>query len=91
MHSPPIVNSFALSSVGFAHHLVAEDDGHLFVLAASRNRFDTGLFGSVCVEPVDVALEFAHEEEQAHDHQRPGEEHQPKKDAVGHTPKCRRR
>jgi hypothetical protein len=77
-------------SIRFADHTVPEQDLHLSIAGAAGHRFDPGVLGSVRVEPVDVILQLAHEEQQAGYHEGPGYEHQSKKNTVGHTSECRR-
>lgn len=79
------------SSVGLAHHPVAEHDGDLSVAGAAGHRLHSRLFGCVGAEPSDVVLELAHEKEQAHDDKRPRHQDYSEKDAISHYPKCRRR
>lgn len=77
-------------SIGSANDLIAENDPDLTVLGVSRDRFESGLFRGLRVHPLNVVLELAHEEQDAHDHERPHDQDAEEESLVsGHVEKCR--
>lgn len=75
--------------LGLADHLVTEDDPNL-ALVHPFDGFEAGLLGCLSVQSLDVALEFAHEEQDADDGKRPHDEDTQKESLVGsHVKKCR--
>jgi hypothetical protein len=76
--------------LGLANDLISEDDPDLAVGRFALNGFETGFFGSLGVHPLHVVLEFAHEEEDPHDRERPDDEYCEEESLVGgHSVKCR--
>lgn len=72
------------------HDLIAEDDPNLPVGAFAFHRFEPGFLGGLRVQALDVALQLAHQEEDADYHQRPGDEHTQEERLVrGHIGECR--
>lgn len=76
--------------VGSTNDLIAEDDPDLTVLGVTLDRFEPGLFRGLRVHLLDVVLELAHEEQDAHDHEGPHDQDTEKETLVsGHVEKCR--
>lgn len=76
--------------LGPANDLITEDDPDLTVLGVPLHRLEPGLFRGLRVHLLDVILEFAHEEQDAHDHERPHHQDTEKETLVsGHVEKCR--
>jgi hypothetical protein len=75
---------------GSANYLIAEDDPDLTVLRLTLDGFEARLFRGLRVHPLDVVLELAHEEQDAHDHEGPHHQDAEKESLVrGHAEKCR--
>ena len=73
-----------------ANDLITKDDPDLTVLGMALDGFEAGLLRGLRVHPLDVILEFAHEEQDAHDHEGPHHQDAEKESLVrGHAEKCR--
>ena len=76
--------------IGSANDLITEDDPDLPVLRVPLDRLEPGFFRGLRVHPLDVILELAHEEQDAHDHEWPHHQDTEKETLVrGHVEKCR--
>lgn len=62
---------------------ITEDDPDLGVLGSPLDRFEAGLLRGLRVHLLDVVLEFAHQEEDPHDHERPDDEDAEEETLVG--------
>ncbi len=77
---------------GLADYLIAEADLDLSLGGFSRYRRKAGLFRSVGIDPVNVSLEAAHQEQQPEDHEGPRDEDAEEQYLIrSHVPQCRRR
>ena len=77
---------------GLTHYLIAEADLDLSLGGFSRDGSEAGFLRGVRIDPVNVSLETAHQEEQTEDHQGPRDEYAEEKYLVrSHAPKCGRR
>lgn len=75
---------------GLADDPVTEDDPDLAVGSLARHRFEAGFLRGQCVKAIDVLLELAHQEQDAHDDERPHYEHGEQETLIsGHGEKCR--
>ena len=75
---------------GSANDLITENDPDLAVLGVALDGFEARLFRGLGVHPLDVVLELAHEEQDAHDHEGPHHQDAEKESLVrGHAEKCR--
>lgn len=59
------------TGVALSDHLVAEYDPYLPLTSGAFDRLETGLTGIGSVEPVDVILQLAHEEQDPKDREGP--------------------
>ncbi|MEA2452987.1 MAG: hypothetical protein QOG04_1697 [Actinomycetota bacterium] len=76
--------------LGLTNHAIAEDDPDLSVAGLPVDGLETGFFRRLGVHPLDVVLEFAHEEQDADDGERPHDEHGEKQSLIGgHVGECR--
>lgn len=69
--------------LGFADDLIAEDDLYLSIVRSSLDGHETGFFGSVRIQAIDVTLELAHEEKDPDDRKRPQDEYSQKESLIG--------
>lgn len=70
---------------GLSDHLIAEHDPDLAIAGRSQHGFEPGLLRSVRIDPGDVSLEPAHEEEQSKDGEGPdGQDHEKDRLVAGH-------
>lgn len=86
--SPPA--SMLVVLLRLTNHVITEHDPDFAVTGLSIDGFEPGLLGRLGIESLDVVLELAHEEKDAHDGQRPHDKHREEESLVsGHVGKCR--
>lgn len=76
--------------LGLTHDLISKDDLDLAVGGFALDRFEPRFLRSRCIQPPDIALELAHQEQDPDDGERPHDEHGQQQGLIGsHREKCR--
>ena len=75
---------------GFTNDVVAENDPDLAIGGNTFDRLESGLLRRLSVDPLDVVLKLAHQEEDAHYGKGPDDQHAQEETLVcGHAQKSR--